>query len=59
MEHKVSRRDFLRLSALAAAGAAIAGCGPTPTPEVIREQVEVTRIVEGETVVRLFEPPAT
>jgi len=53
MEHKVSRRDFLRLSALAAAGAAIAGCGPTPTPEVIREQVEVTRIVEGETVVEI------
>ena len=29
---KLSRRDFLRLSALGAAGAALAGCRPTPTP---------------------------
>jgi ABC-type glycerol-3-phosphate transport system substrate-binding protein len=31
----------------------LGGCGPAPTPEVIREEVEVTRIVEkeGETVV--------
>ena len=50
---KLSRRDFLRMSALTAAGAVLAGCGPAPTPEVIKEQVEVTRIVEkeGETVV--------
>ena len=37
---RLSRRDFLRMSALGAAGAALAGC-TTPTPEVIREMVEV------------------
>ena len=55
---KLSRRDFLRMSTLAAAGAALAGCAQ-PTPEVIREEVEVevpvevTRIIEreGETIV--------
>jgi multiple sugar transport system substrate-binding protein len=55
-EKKVSRRDFLRLTTVAAAGGALAACAPS-TPEVIREEVpvevEVTRIVEkeGETVV--------
>jgi peptide/nickel transport system substrate-binding protein len=29
---KLNRRDFLRLSALTAAGAVMAGCCPTPTP---------------------------
>ena len=50
---RLSRRDFLRMSAVAAAGAALAGCGPAPAAEVIKEEVEVTRIVEkeGETVV--------
>jgi multiple sugar transport system substrate-binding protein len=52
---KLDRREFLRLSVLTAAGAALASCGPAPTPEVIREEVpvEVTRIIEkeGETVV--------
>jgi multiple sugar transport system substrate-binding protein len=38
-----SRRDFLRVSALTAAGAALAGC-TTPTPEQV--QVEVTRETE-------------
>ena len=37
---KLSRRDFLRISALSAAGAALAGCG-APTPEVVKETVEV------------------
>jgi multiple sugar transport system substrate-binding protein len=32
-KHKLSRREFLRLSALAAAGAALAACGPGTTPE--------------------------
>jgi hypothetical protein len=30
---KLSRRDFLRLSALTAAGMALSACGPTPTEE--------------------------
>jgi len=49
----LSRRDFLGLSIGTAAGALLAACGPTPTPQVITEQVEVTRVVEveGETVV--------
>ena len=41
---RLSRRDFLRMSAVAAAGAALAGCGPAPTAEVIKEEEEVTRI---------------
>jgi multiple sugar transport system substrate-binding protein len=45
----LNRRDFLRVSALTAAGAALAGCA-TPTPEQV--QVEVTReVVEQATVV--------
>ena len=43
---KLSRRDFLRMGALTAAGAALAGC-TTPTPEVIKEVVKETVIVEG------------
>jgi peptide/nickel transport system substrate-binding protein len=50
----LSRRDFLRGAALTAT-AVVAGACTTPTPEVIKEvvkeEVEVTRIVEGETVV--------
>jgi peptide/nickel transport system substrate-binding protein len=42
---KISRRDFLRLSALTAAGAALAGCCPTPTPETVEKEVVVTKIV--------------
>ena len=37
---RVSRRDFLRLSALSAAGAALAGC--CPAPEVTEKEVVVT-----------------
>ena len=53
---RLSRRDFLRMGALTAAGAALAGCGQ-PAAEVIKEQVEVTRIVEkeGETMVETVE----
>jgi len=49
---KLSRRDFLRLSTLTAAGAALAACGPAPTPEVVKEEVIVreTVVVEGESV---------
>ncbi len=37
---RMSRRDFLRASALTAAGAALAGCA-TPTPQVVKETVQV------------------
>mgnify|MGYP000266681753 CR=1 FL=1 len=62
MSDKLTRRDFLRLGALTAAGAALAGCA-TPTPQVVRETVEVPQTVEvpvKETVVvQPTEPPAT
>ena len=51
MKMRISRRDFLRLSAGLAAGTALAGCA-TPEPQVIKETVEVekevTKIVEVE-----------
>ena len=55
---KFSRRDFLHMSALTAAGAVLAGCGPTPTPE--RVEVEVTKEVpvEQTVVVQATEAPA-
>ncbi len=31
-EHRLSRREMLRLAGLAAAGSVLASCGPTPTP---------------------------
>lgn len=63
---RLSRRDFLRMSALTAAGAVLAGCGPAPTPETVVEKVVETVVVEkeGETVVETrivevtAEPPA-
>ncbi len=59
---KLSRRDFLRISALTAAGAALAGCAQ-PTPEtvtvketvVVKEEVEVP--VEQTVVVEPTPPP--
>ena len=52
--NRLSRRKFLRLGGLTIAGAAgsvlLAACAPA-APEVIEKEVEVTRIVEGETVV--------
>jgi ABC-type glycerol-3-phosphate transport system substrate-binding protein len=50
-DRKLSRRDFLLLSGGVGVGTLLAACGPTPTPQVIREEVEVTRVVEGETVI--------
>jgi len=50
---RLSRRAALHLGGFTAAGAALAACGATPTPQVIREVVtqvverEVTKIVEG------------
>jgi multiple sugar transport system substrate-binding protein len=64
---KLSRRDFLRMSALTAAGAALAGC-TTPTPEtvtvketvVVKEEVEVpveqTVVVKEEVEVTAVPP---
>ena len=40
----LTRRDFVRLTAVGSAGVLV-GC-VAPTPQVIKEQVEVTRIVE-------------
>jgi fructooligosaccharide transport system substrate-binding protein len=56
-EKKLSRRDFLLLSGGATVGTILAACGPAPTPQVIKEEVEVTRIVEGETIVETVEVP--
>ncbi|MBN1811147.1 MAG: sugar ABC transporter substrate-binding protein [Anaerolineae bacterium] len=43
---KLSRRDFLRLSAFAAAGAILAGC--SCPPQVVEKEVTVTEMVEKE-----------
>jgi peptide/nickel transport system substrate-binding protein len=45
---RISRREFLQGAALVATAAAASACCPTTEPEVIREEVEVTRVVEGE-----------
>ena len=39
---QLSRREFLRLSALTAAGAALASCAPQPTTAPPAEQVQPT-----------------
>ncbi len=54
---RISRRDFLRLSALTAAGAALAGCCPTPTATSTPEKVVETKIVEA-TVPVTVPPPS-
>ena len=43
---KLSRRDLLRLSALASASAALASCAPQVVKETVEVEVEVTREVE-------------
>jgi peptide/nickel transport system substrate-binding protein len=57
MSQRVNRRKFLQMSAAGAAGLVIASCTPStpPPPEIVKEQVEVTRIVEkaGEKVVEV------
>ncbi len=48
-KQSVSRREFLRIAALSAAGAALAGCStPPPTPETVIETRIVERVVERE-----------
>lgn len=54
-QKRLNRRDFLRLSALTAAGAALAACGPAPTPQVVQETVEVP--VEQTVVVQATATP--
>jgi ABC-type transport system substrate-binding protein len=44
---RLNRREFLRLAGLSGLAAGLAACAPeTPEPEVIRETVEVTKVVE-------------
>jgi peptide/nickel transport system substrate-binding protein len=56
MSRKINRRDFLKIALTGTAGL-IASCkaGPTPTPQIITQAVEVTRIVEGKPVVETVE----
>ena len=49
-ERKLNRRQFLRLSASAAAGAILAGCRQAATPQVVEKEVVVEKVVK-ETVV--------
>jgi len=59
MSGKIARRRLLSIIGASSAGAALAACGATPTPQVIREVVtqvvekEVTKIVEGTPVVEV------
>lgn len=54
---ELGRRDFLQLSVLTAAGAALAGCACEP--QIIEKKVEVTKVVEKEVEkkVRVTVPP--
>ena len=54
-KQKVSRREFLQLSALTAAGAVLAGCAPqaTPAPEEAAEEPEVAEEAPAGEVVEL------
>jgi len=44
---KLTRRDFLRMSALTAAGAALVGCAPKPTPEPEKPAEPVEEPIEA------------
>jgi peptide/nickel transport system substrate-binding protein len=55
---KIKRREFLQLSTVAALGAVAAACGgPTPTPQVVKETVEVEVPVEKEVQVTVEVQP--
>jgi len=61
-KEKLSRRDFLRLSALAGAGAALAGCGLkeiSPTPTKVPQSTETPRPTKTPTEQPTKEPLAT
>ncbi len=51
IQKKVSRRDFVRLTGIAAGAAALAACA-TPTPQVIKETVVVKETVPVKEVVK-------
>jgi peptide/nickel transport system substrate-binding protein len=48
MPKNFDRREFLKMSAVSAAGIVLAACAPTaaPTAQVVEKPVEVTRVVE-------------
>jgi simple sugar transport system substrate-binding protein len=46
--NKLSRRDFMRMSALSAVSALLAGCCPPAPPQEVVKEVVVTEIVEKE-----------
>ena len=48
MPKRITRRQFLKGATLVATAAAASACCPTPEAEVIKEEVEVTRVVEKE-----------
>ena len=54
----LTRRDFLRLSAGAAAGAALVGCQPEVVKETVEVEREVTKVVETEKIVEVTPTPA-
>jgi peptide/nickel transport system substrate-binding protein len=47
-DKRISRRDFLQIGAMTAAGAVLAGCCPAPEPEIKEVQVTVETQVEVE-----------
>jgi peptide/nickel transport system substrate-binding protein len=55
---RISRREFLRLSALTAAGAALAGCCPPPTPSTPEVQLATVVVKEKEEVPVTVPPPS-
>jgi peptide/nickel transport system substrate-binding protein len=55
---RISRRDFLRLSALTAAGAALAGCCPPPATSTPEVQLATVVVKEKEEVPVTVPPPS-
>jgi multiple sugar transport system substrate-binding protein len=53
--NRVSRREFLKTVGIAAGGLALASCGATPPPQVVKETTEVEKVVEK--VVTATPPP--
>jgi len=58
----MNRRDFLRMAGALAAGAALSACGPTAPQvitQIVRETVEVTKIIPATPIVETKIVPAT